>query len=87
MFCPLSLNIFLYFSGEHIQTQDRKFGTMNNIICRLVYKLFFFRHFEKYNFKVLIAVFLILHSGLWSWVSYELYTFLKKVYIVIIERA
>jgi len=28
----LSLNIFIYFSEEHIQTQNRKFGTMNNIM-------------------------------------------------------
>ena len=28
----LSLNIFHSFSEEHIQTRNRKFGTMNNII-------------------------------------------------------
>ena len=27
-----SLNIFIYFSEEHIQTQNRKFGTTNNIM-------------------------------------------------------
>ena len=26
----ISLNIFIYFSEEHIHTQNRKFGTMNN---------------------------------------------------------
>jgi len=25
-------NIFIYFSEEHIQTQNRKFGTMNTIM-------------------------------------------------------
>ena len=31
-----SLNIFIHFSEEHIQTQNRKFGTMNNITKMLV---------------------------------------------------
>ena len=28
----LSLNIFIYFSKEHIQIENRKFDTMNNIM-------------------------------------------------------
>jgi len=31
-----SLNLFIYFSEEHIQRQNRKFGTMNNITKMLV---------------------------------------------------
>ena len=30
-YTTFSFNIFIYFS-EHIQTQNRKFGTMNNIM-------------------------------------------------------